>query len=231
MQTPSNPNLNSNTNAPQAGKEWLVRLEELASEVCRREGCELYDLEFIGAAQGRTLRIFIDKAEGFIGVEDCSNVSKGMNAILDAEDVIPGDAYHLEVSSPGLERDLKRPQHFLKVVGQKIWIKFTKTLENLVKETSPVQVAASAAPVNQLGEDFAFKSAKQLTVDLLAADESGIKIKIETTELLIPWSGIEKAKSVFDFDGPQKNERSPKGGQPNKKGKHQVGNSAKKKKR
>lgn len=96
----------------------LTQLRELAEQVAVREGCLLYDLEFAGSS--RTLRVFIEKNEGGVSIEDCTNVSRGLNLLLDVEDLIPGGAYDLEVSSPGLERKLTQPWHFAKAVGQTI---------------------------------------------------------------------------------------------------------------
>lgn len=100
----------------------LEQIRLFAEEVTSREGCVLYDLEF-REGPGRTLRVFIDK-EGGAGLEDCVNVSKGLNLRLDVEDVIPGGAYELEVSTPGLDRKLSQLWHFEKAVGQTVQVKY-----------------------------------------------------------------------------------------------------------
>lgn len=100
----------------------LTQIRELAQQVAVREGCLLYDLEFTGSA--RTLRIFIEKDGAGVGIEDCTNVSRGLNLLLDVEDVIPGGAYELEVSSPGLERRLTQLWHFERVVGKTIKLSY-----------------------------------------------------------------------------------------------------------
>jgi ribosome maturation factor RimP len=100
--------------------EVINRITKIAEEVAAREGCKIYDIEFIGAGKGRTLRVYLDKENG-VGIDECSNVSRGLNLMLDVEDVIPGGAYNLEVSSPGLERYLKKPSHFQVVIGKKIF--------------------------------------------------------------------------------------------------------------
>ena len=92
-------------------------------------GCELYDLDIIGTGKARVLRVFLDKPEGGIGIEDCSNVARGLNEFLDAdENLIPGGEYALEVSSPGLERHLKTENHFKKVLNKKVAIQLSKNL-------------------------------------------------------------------------------------------------------
>lgn len=95
-----------------------VRL--FAEEVAVREGCRLYDVEF----RDRTLRVFIDRAPGGVSIEDCANVSRGINLRLDVEDAIPGGRYELEVSSPGLERKLTLPWHYEGAVGSQVQIRY-----------------------------------------------------------------------------------------------------------
>ncbi len=106
----------------------LEQIRLFAEEVTLREGCLLYDLEFRDGP-GRVLRVFIDKeatAEnpGGASLNDCINVSKGLNLRLDVEDAIPGGAYELEVSTPGLDRKLSQLWHFEKAVGQTVQVKY-----------------------------------------------------------------------------------------------------------
>ena len=93
------------------------QVRKLAEEVALREGCRLYDVEFLG---GRILRVYIEKIPGGASLEDCVNVSRGLNLMLDVEDPIPGGRYELEVSTPGLERKLTQMWHFEKAVGEKV---------------------------------------------------------------------------------------------------------------
>lgn len=101
----------------------LEDVRRFAEEVASREGCILYDLEF-REGPGRALRVFIDKEPDGVSLDDCVNVSRGLNLRLDVEDIIPGGGYELEVSSPGLERKLTQPWHFEKAVGQTIQLKY-----------------------------------------------------------------------------------------------------------
>lgn len=101
----------------------MEQIRSFAEEVAVREGCVLYDLEF-REGPGRTLRVFIDKAPGGVGIDDCANVSRGLNLRLDVEDVIPGGAYELEVSSPGLDRKLTQLWHFQGALGQTVQLKY-----------------------------------------------------------------------------------------------------------
>ena len=96
-------------------------LKRLAEPVCREFGTYVYDAEYKKESGSFYLRLFIDK-DGGVTIEDCENVSRALNPILDREDFIKG-AYIFEVSSPGMDRVLKLPWHFEKVLGQDIDIK------------------------------------------------------------------------------------------------------------
>lgn len=93
----------------------IEKIRAIAETVANAENLELVHVEMIGAAKNPTLRIFIDKPDG-VTLDDCSNVSRQMSQILDADDFIP-TAYTLEVSSPGLERELYSLKDFEKYAG------------------------------------------------------------------------------------------------------------------
>jgi ribosome maturation factor RimP len=101
-------------------------IETRARGVCEpliaAEGLELLDLEFTREQGGWILRLFIDKPGGTVGVEECAIASHAVDKTLDVEDVIPHE-YSLEVSSPGLDRPLKKPAHYERVKGQKVRVK------------------------------------------------------------------------------------------------------------
>ena len=101
----------------------LEQIRQFAEEVAIREGCLLYDLEYRDGP-GRLLRVFIDKEGEGVGVNDCVNVSRGLNLRLDVEDIIPGGAYELEVSSPGLDRKLTQSWHYDKAIGKTVQVKY-----------------------------------------------------------------------------------------------------------
>lgn len=101
----------------------LEQIRKFAEEIAVREGCKLYDLEFVDGG-GRILRVYIDKAQGGVSIDDCANVSRGLNLRLDVEDAIPGGRYELEVSSPGLDRKLTQLWHFEGAVGRTVQVRF-----------------------------------------------------------------------------------------------------------
>ena len=90
---------------------------EMAESLLAGSGVELVDVEYI-KEKDRYLRVFIDKPEG-IGIEDCQSLSERLEKLLDERDVIP-EQYILEVSSPGLDRVLKKPRDFERERGKQV---------------------------------------------------------------------------------------------------------------
>ena len=106
-----------------------IRINQLAEQVASAAGLELVEATMLGGGGARLVRVFIDKAEG-VSHADCEKVSHDLGALLDSEDVIPGGGYHLEVSSPGVERALKRPAEYERFLGQKARIVLREPVEN-----------------------------------------------------------------------------------------------------
>ncbi|MBF0537350.1 MAG: ribosome maturation factor RimP [Nitrospirae bacterium] len=92
------------------------RLRPLVQEVARGAGVELVDVVLKGSGRRRLLTITIDSDLGAT-LDDCSNVSRQLSALLDVEDIIPGP-YTLEVTSPGIDRPLKTREDFTKSIGK-----------------------------------------------------------------------------------------------------------------
>ena len=101
----------------------LTRVWQLAGPLAEGEGMEIVDIDFRheGSRGGRVLRLYLDK-EGGPNMDDLSRVSRQLSELLDAEDTIDG-AYTLEVSSPGINRPLKKPAHFARFVGKRIRVR------------------------------------------------------------------------------------------------------------
>ena len=115
------------------GREEIVaKITEIAQRVATPEGIEIVEIQLLGAGKGRVLRIYIDRPDRQQGVShgDCEFISQQLGTILDVEDVIPGDSYTLEVSSPGLERKLFKPKDFERFVGQKAKVVLREPVEN-----------------------------------------------------------------------------------------------------
>jgi ribosome maturation factor RimP len=166
--------------------EILSKIEKIASSVAERESVFLYDLELTGGGnQGKILRVYIDSPnEGGVSVEDCANVSRGLSLLLDVEDPIPGGRYELEVSSPGLDRKLRKFWHYEKAVGKKIDVRLTSSL-------------------GELGfKGASMLAAKKFEAKLLAVDaEAQVAVfEVASSEARVPIAEIERAKIVVVFD-------------------------------
>lgn len=184
--------------------QQLENIKKLASEVSEREGCQLYDLEMAGSTSHRILRVYIDRFEkksdddddAPVGatIDDCANVSRGLSLLLDVEDVVPGGAYELEVSTPGLDRELKEAWHFEKVLGKNIQIAATEGL---------------ALPAGYVTKK---KDIKSISGELKAASDSGIVVSSGEYDWSIPLELIHKAKvkTIFEHQGAKKAHKQKK---------------------
>ena len=105
-----------------------ARARRIAERVAASAGLEIVDVEWRGGARRGVLRVFIDKPAG-VTHADCETVSKQMSTILDVEDVGPSGAYHLEVSSPGLDRKLTKPDDYRRFSGRKAKLRLTRSVE------------------------------------------------------------------------------------------------------
>ena len=107
----------------------VERVWRLAAPLAAQEGMEIIDIEFRreGGRTGRVLRLYLDK-EGGPNVDDISRVSRALSDVLDAENAID-TAYTLEVSSPGINRPLKRPEHFARFLGKRIRVRTRDMIE------------------------------------------------------------------------------------------------------
>ena len=115
-----------NSREPTIQQQIAEAVYALAEPVLTQAGLELIDVEYQREQQGMVLRFTIDKPGG-INVDDCTDVSRVIGDILDVKDPIPG-RYHLEVSSPGINRPLKRPADFARFAGQDVLIRTSAPL-------------------------------------------------------------------------------------------------------
>jgi ribosome maturation factor RimP len=147
------------------------KIEEIAQRVAGSEGIEVVEVEVKGGGAHRFVRISIDKPEG-VTHGDCELVSQQVGTILDVEDVVPGGQYTLEVSSPGVERKLLKPQDYERFQGKKAKITLREPLEG-----------------------------KRNWEGTLAGIEQG-EIKVETTPgqtIRIPLDNVQKANLKFEW--------------------------------
>ena len=102
------------------------KVEQVIEKTINELGYELYDVEYAKEGKDYFLRIFIDKNEG-IDLNDCEKVNDAVNPILDAADYIK-EQYFLEISSPGIERTLRKDKHLKQNIGEKVEIKLFKPI-------------------------------------------------------------------------------------------------------
>jgi len=155
----------------------LEPIRDAAERVARSLGLEIFDVEWKIGKQ-RLLRVYIDRLPdsanpGASGVThaDCQQVSEQLSAILDVEDLVPGPAYVLEVSSPGLDRKLIKPADYERFTGRlaKIWVG-----EPVGKQT-------------------------YLEGRLAGYADGVVKLTVRDREVAVPYAGIRKANLVVEL--------------------------------
>jgi ribosome maturation factor RimP len=134
------------------------------------EGVELDDLEVVGSGPGAVVRVTVDGPEP-VDVDHIAALSRGVSRLLDAEDPVSG-SYTLEVTSPGLERKLRRPRHFEKSLGREI----------KVKTRHPVGEASQHRGV------------------LSQVDEDGFLVDVDGEERRIAFDEVASARTVFVWE-------------------------------
>jgi ribosome maturation factor RimP len=106
------------------GADILEQVRHTAARVASSYGLEVFDVQYRREGQGMMLRVLIDRpgaaatADESVSVEDCAHVSRDLSAIFDVDDIVPG-AYTLEVSSPGLDRPLRRAEDYRRFAGRR----------------------------------------------------------------------------------------------------------------
>ncbi len=107
--------------------EIEARTEAILAPIAQANGVEIYDVEYVKEAGEMYLRAYIDK-EGGVNINDCVNVNHALSDALDEDDFID-EAYTLEVSSPGLGRQLKKDRHLQHSIGQEVELKLFKPVD------------------------------------------------------------------------------------------------------
>lgn len=102
--------------------DTMEEIRRLLEPILESMGLSLWDMDFQKHGPQWLLRIFIDREPGGVTLDDCESVSRDLSATLDVEDIVP-HAYRLEVSSPGLDRSLTKPEHFVRFAGHMIKVK------------------------------------------------------------------------------------------------------------
>ncbi|MBC2578917.1 ribosome maturation factor RimP [Clostridium sp. DJ247] len=144
----------------------IDKLVTLIKPIVIQLGYELYHLEFVREGRDNYLRIYIEKEEGGISLEDCEKVSRAVSDILDAEDPIE-EGYYLEVSSPGIDRILHSDEHLERYTGQNVLVKVSGLLNGKKKfEGELLGFNSEELRVNNEGTEVSIPRDKVLTVSL-----------------------------------------------------------------
>ena len=148
----------------------VSHLWELFEPVIEDMGYELIEIEYHPNPNYGVLRLYIDKEAGIL-VEDCSAVSRQISAILDVEDPVPGK-FNLEVSSPGMDRPLRRVEDFQRFIGE----------------------------VAKIKTSMVFEGQRNFKGRLIGVEDDLVVIECENKEVRLPVTAIDKARLVPDFD-------------------------------
>jgi len=165
---------------PTIGTESIAdRARRVLEPVLERDGYELVEVEWGREGARWVLRVFVDRPSG-VKIEDCEAVSRTVEPILDVEDFIE-PAYSLEVSSPGLDRPLRKPQDFERFAGQRVH----------VKTYGPIE---SAPPGSQSGPR------KNWTGTLKGFRDGVVEVEVDGQLHRVPHDRIAKANLEYDIE-------------------------------
>ena len=149
----------------------LEEVRELAEAVTKRRSLRLWDVELGGATGSSVVRIFVDSADG-VDLDTVAEVSEEISRGLDLRDPLPG-RYTLEVSSPGLERSLRRPEHFGLSVGRRVMVKTREPLRG---------------------------TSHRLDGVIVDAGERGVEVRLDGGEVVeVPYEAVKTARTVFEW--------------------------------
>jgi ribosome maturation factor RimP len=151
----------------------LTHLWELFEPVVSGMGFDLIEIEHFPNPKHGVLRLYIDKEQGQeegVNIDDCSEVSRQISALIDVEEPIRG-RFNLEVSSPGLDRPLRRVKDFQRFAGSKVKLKTVMPLDGQ----------------------------RNFSGRLLEANDEVVVIETDSEEISLPMSAIEKARIDPEF--------------------------------
>ena len=160
----------------------LEEVKDLAQAVARRRSLRLWDIEMTGGAGRSVLRVFVD-SDGGVDLDTVAEVSEELSRGLDLRDPIPS-RYTLEVSTPGLERNLKTPEHFRLSVGRSVVV---KTISPLVGNSNRIEGVISAADDSEI------------TLRIGATEGSNGTAATAAEEVAVRYDDIKSARTVFEW--------------------------------
>jgi ribosome maturation factor RimP len=150
------------------------RVWELAEPVVTTAGLELVDVQYRPEGGRTVLRLLIDRPAGGVTIDELARMSREIGHLLDAHDAVPG-RYHLECSSPGLNRPLVKPEHFQRAIGQRVYVRLRTPLEGR----------------------------RQFRGLLAAAAENAVTVEdVDVGSRVLPLVDVERANIEYDFSRP-----------------------------
>lgn len=149
----------------------LKQLEDILRPVVEGLGYEFWGIEYRSQGYQSLLRVFIDDVENGIGVDDCEKVSRQVSGVMDVEDPIQTE-YTLEVSSPGMDRPLFRPEQYQAFVGHQVQIRLR----------------------------MAFEGRRKFQGLIKGVEGDDIVVVVDDHEYLLPFDSIEKAQIIPVFE-------------------------------
>lgn len=150
----------------------LEEVRDLAEAVTRRRQLRLWDVEMAGQPGRSVVRVYVDGEKG-VDLDTVAQVSEEISRGLDLRDPIPG-RYTLEVSSPGLERSLRKPEHFALSVGSRVAIKTREILHG---------------------------NGHRMDGTVVRADDGEVRLSLQDgAEVSVPYDAIKSARTVFEWE-------------------------------
>jgi ribosome maturation factor RimP len=151
-------------------KKIIDQITQLIEPILDELGYELVDVSYLSKHGKWVLGLFIDK-EGGVTIGDCVTVSREIGDFIDVKDVIEHE-YVLEVSSPGLNRPLKKETDFIHVTGEKVKVRMSTPVEGR----------------------------KNFIGRLISFERGMIQLDVEGKRFALPWKDVEKANRIYEFD-------------------------------
>jgi ribosome maturation factor RimP len=158
-------------------EEYEQKTEKLLEPLMEKHNYELVDVEYVREGSNWFLRAFIDKEGGFT-VDDCELVSRALSELLDAKDFIP-DSYILEVSSPGLGRQLKKDKDFARSIGEEVEIKLYKAVKIQYKGKTTSRKDLFGVLLEYDENKITIKTEEEETMDILRSDIAIIRLALD----------------------------------------------------
>ena len=146
------------------------QLETLLATAVAAMGLRIWGVEYLGQGKHSVLRVYIDSDEG-VTVDDCERVSKQVSDLIDVEGVLTS-SYTLEVSSPGMDRLLFKPEQYLDSIGETVDVRL----------------------------NYPFEGRRRVVGSLTRVVDDEVVVQVEDSEYLIPLSNVQRARIVPRFE-------------------------------